>query len=85
MASSGSRPSSRVRNLLMRSPNPSHIMISTTAYEAKFAAECLELRDRVIFARGWGNACVGVHGILHLSILPWYGRQKGKEERKKHT
>lgn len=51
MASKGSNPNSLLRNLLIKSPSPSHTNISTIVYEAKLATDRLALYART-FASG---------------------------------
>lgn len=59
----GSRPRQSLRNLLIRSPKPCHVNMSTRIYDMKFVMVGSALEDCTL-ASGWGNCCVGDHGIL---------------------
>jgi hypothetical protein len=59
----GSNPRLSLRNLLITSPNPCHVNMSTSVYDMKFVMDASAFVDW-IFASGWGNCCVGDHGIL---------------------
>ena len=50
----GSRLSISLRNLLIKSPNPCQVSISTRMYDMKLVMVASVLEDW-IFANGWGN------------------------------
>ena len=54
-------------NLLIMSPRPCHVIISTKAYDMKLVMLVSALDD-CILARGWGKACVGDQGILLVAL-----------------
>src|ERR1700722_4166430 len=65
MILTGSRPRLLSRNLLIMSPRPCHVNMSTKAYEMKFVMAESALDD-VMLANGWGKDWVGDQGIVNI-------------------